>query len=121
MSHVLIVEDDVEVRDMMQLLLRSHSYEAETAGDGLEALERMRTRRPCLVLLDMHMPVMDGWEFRRQQLADPAIADVPVVCITAMFYPEDVERKIGVPCLGKPMDFPSVMRAVQNTCGPAAT
>jgi CheY-like chemotaxis protein len=118
--YVLIVEDDEDVREMMQLLLRSHGYETAIASNGQEALTRMRERRPCVVLLDMHLPVMDGWEFRERQLQDPAIDNVPVVGMTAMFYPEDVERKLGFPCLGKPVDFPSVMRAVERTCGPAS-
>ena len=121
MPYVLIVEDDDDVRKMIQLLLRSHSYETGTAGNGHEALARMRERRPCLVLLDMHMPGMNGWEFREHQLNDPTISDVPVVGMTGMFYPADVERKLGIPCLGKPVEFPSIMRAVQSICGPAST
>src|SRR5687767_13887559 len=103
---------------MMVLLLGSYAYETATARNGAEGLARMRERRPCLVLLDLHMPVMDGWEFRARQLQDPTIADVPVVCITAMFHPQDVERQLGVPCLQKLVDFPSVIRAVENSCGP---
>lgn len=118
MPYVLIVDDEDDARELMVLLLRSHSYETATATNGQEALAFMRERRPCLVLLDIHMSVMDGWEFRERQLQDPAIAGVPVVCVTGMFYPQDVERTIGIPCLGKPVDFPSVIRAVQAACGP---
>ena len=121
MPHVLIVDDDGAVRQMMVLLLRSHGYETETASDGSEALALMRQRRPCLVLLDIKMPVMDGWEFRRRQLEDPALADVPVICMTGMVHPQDVERKVGIPCLRKPLDFPSVMRAVEKFCRPPAS
>ncbi len=116
MSCVLVVDDDSAVRRMILLLLRSDGYETESANDGAEALALMRQRRPCLVLLDINMPLMDGWEFRKQQLADPALADVPVVCITGIVHPEDVERILGVPCLRKPVDFPSLIRAVEKFC-----
>ena len=116
MAYVLVVDDDSAVRRMILLLLRSDGYETEAAKDGAEALALMRHRRPCLVLLDMNMPVVDGWEFRKQQLEDPALADVPVVCITGMVHPEDVERILGVPCLRKPVDFPSLLRSVEKFC-----
>ncbi|MGH9372108.1 MAG: response regulator [Vicinamibacterales bacterium] len=118
MPCVLIVEDDDDIREMMGLLLRSHGYETMSAANGLEALEQMRERRPCIVLLDIHMPLVSGWEFRQRQLEDPALASVPVVCITALFDPEDVVRKMGIPCLAKPPDFPSVIHEVEAACGP---
>jgi len=116
MPCVLVVDDDSAVRRMIVLLLRSDGYETETAKDGAEALALMRQRRPCLVLLDISMPMMDGWEFRKQQLEDPALSNVPVVCMTGMVHPEDVERILGVPCLGKPVGFPSLSRAVEKFC-----
>jgi CheY-like chemotaxis protein len=121
MPLVLIVDDDGAVRRMIGLLLRSHGYKTATASDGAEALRLMRQRRPCLVLLDIKMPVMDGWEFRERQLQDPALADVPVICMTGIVHPEDVERKLGIPCLGKPVDFPSLIRAVEKFCRPPAS
>src|SRR5687767_12098335 len=105
MPCVLIVEDDDDVREFMELLLTSSGYETMSARDGQEALARMRERKPCLVLLDLQMPRMDGWEFRERQLQDVALARVPVVCITAFFDPEQVSRKLGLRCLLKPADF----------------
>jgi CheY-like chemotaxis protein len=121
MASVLVVDDDDAVRHMIVLLLRSHGYETETASDGAQALARMRQRRPSLVLLDISMPIMDGWEFRKHQLDDPALADIPVICMTAMVHPEDVERTLGVPCLGKPVDFSALIRAVVKCCRPPAS
>ena len=63
-SCVLIVEDDDDVREFMELLVSSSGYQTMTARDGQEALLKMRQRKPCLVLLDLQMPRMDGWEFR---------------------------------------------------------
>jgi CheY-like chemotaxis protein len=117
MGYVLIVEDDDDVREFMDLLLSTSGYETMNARDGCEALEKMRARLPCLVLLDLQMPRMDGWEFREHQLRDPSLAQVPVVCITAFYDPRAVSRKLGVPCLVKPADFPTVLREVKNACG----
>jgi CheY-like chemotaxis protein len=117
MPCVLVVDDDSAIRRMIELLLHSEGYETQSARDGAEALVMMRQRRPALVLLDIHMPIMDGWEFRRRQLGDPALADVPVVCITGIVHTEDVERILGLPCLRKPLHFPSVIRTVEKLCG----
>lgn len=76
----------------------------------------MRHQLPCLVLLDM-MPVMDGFEFRRQQLADRALARVPVLCLTGHYEPAQVGTQLGVPCLKKPLHFPDVVNAVERRCG----
>ena len=119
MSCVLIVEDDDDVREFMELLLATSGYETMSAADGAEALEKMRGRLPCLVLLDLQMPRMDGWEFRERQLLDPHLAHVPVVCITAFFEPHIVSRRLGVPCLPKPADFPTVLNQVRAVCGPS--
>ena len=120
MSCVLVVEDDEDVREFMELLLATSGYDTMSAGDGVEALEKMRRRLPCVVLLDLQMPRMDGWQFREQQLQDPRLASVPVVCITAFFEPHIVTRTLGVRCLAKPADFPTVLNAVAAACGPSA-
>jgi CheY-like chemotaxis protein len=117
MACVLIVEDDDDSREMLELLLTSYGYETLTARNGKEALERMRQQRPCLVLLDMQMPVMSGWEFRDHQVHDPALANVPVVCITAVYNPEDIEKKLGLSCIPKTAEFGRVLDAVAGACG----
>jgi two-component system, chemotaxis family, chemotaxis protein CheY len=120
MSCVLVVEDDEDVREFMELLLATSGYETMSAGDGEEALEKMRGRLPCVVLLDLQMPRMDGWQFREHQLRDPRLAHVPVVCITAFVEPHIVTRRLGLKCLTKPADFPSVLSAVQAACDSSA-
>ena len=114
---VLIVEDDTDVREMMQLMIGSAGFDTVGACNGRQALERMREELPCMVLLDLQMPIMDGFEFRRRQLADPRLADVPVVCITAHYDPAAMAANLGVPCLAKPPDFDTVVGAVAATCG----
>jgi CheY-like chemotaxis protein len=117
MPLVLIVEDDPDIREFMELLLLDAGYETMTAENGSRGLERMRARRPCLVLLDLAMPVMDGWEFRKRQLADPDLAGIPVVCVTAAFDPANVSARLNVPCLPKPVSFSAVLNEVQSACG----
>jgi CheY-like chemotaxis protein len=103
----------------MDVLLRSSGYETMTAANGAIGLEMMQQRRPCVVLLDLMMPVMDGWTFRRRQLADPELAPVPVICITAMYNPSEVKRRLDVRCLAKPVDFDQLLDEVSGACGGA--
>ena len=117
MPCVLIVEDDTDVREFMDVLLSTHGFETMTAANGREALERMRARRPCLVLLDLMMPVMDGWQFRAEQLREPAIADVPVVCVTAVAEASERIAGLQAPCLRKPVEFQALLDVVQSVCG----
>jgi two-component system chemotaxis response regulator CheY len=121
MSYVLIVEDDRDLRDMMVFLLQCHSYPARTAANGREALERLREARASLVILDINMPIMSGWEFREQQLADPTIADIPVICLTAQHDPMAVARRTRTRCFRKPADLDVVMREVVGVCGPPSS
>lgn len=121
MPCVLIVEDEPDVREFMELLLQTSGYETMSAQNGLEALEQMRQRRPCVVLLDLMMPVMNGWEFREHQLAEASLADVPVVCVTAVFDPSQVVKRLRIPCVRKPVEFPELLQKVANACGGQAT
>jgi len=105
---------------MLELLLRLELYDVVSAQNGLQALELMRQRVPCAVLLDLMMPVMDGWEFRRHQLQDPTLARVPVLCITAVPNPVEVGARLGLPCLPKPLDSSRLLLEVRQRCGPAA-
>lgn len=116
MPCVLIVEDDADVREFLEFLLADNGYDTASARNGRDALIQMAARKPSVVLLDLNMPVMDGWEFRRQQLDDPGKAGVPVVAVTAHFDPHDVERTLGVKCLKKPMQVDQLLAEVQQAC-----
>ena len=118
MPQVLIVDDDEALRQMLELLVKTSGYDTVTAANGVEGLEQMRRQLPCLVLLDIQMPQMDGFEFRRHQLADPTLARVPVVCLTGHYEPEQVGSQLRVACLKKPLHFPDVIDAVEAQCGP---
>ena len=85
MAAVLLVEDNDDVREMMALALELAGHDVVLAANGREALARLRERpRPCVILLDLMMPVMNGWEFRQALRSEPALRDVPVVVVSAV-------------------------------------
>jgi CheY-like chemotaxis protein len=114
---ILIVDDDEPIVRLIRLFLQTSGYDTMSASNGAEALEQMRQRRPCLVLLDVQMPVMDGFAFREHQMADSELSAVPVVCLTAHYEPEQVTMRLGVHCLRKPPHFPEILDAVEARCG----
>lgn len=116
MPHVLIVDDDSDVREMLEMFLGHSGYTITSAANGAEALQKMRERAPCLVLLDLMMPVMSGWQFRERQLADPGLSNVPVVCITAAYDSQTVSKRLGLPCLQKPVDLEELVSIVHRAC-----
>lgn len=83
-KRVLIVEDEGATREMLALLLESEGYSVASAANGEEALACLRQcERPDVILLDLMMPVMDGWQFRRIQRREPALAEIPVIVVSA--------------------------------------
>jgi CheY-like chemotaxis protein len=116
---VLIVEDDADLREMMAQLLTLEGFRAETVANGRDALEYLRRGdRPEVILLDLMMPVMDGWEFRRRQRADPAVADVPVVVLSALDATRAVDLQEAA-FLKKPLDFDRLLQLVRRYCDPS--
>ena len=99
---VLLVDDDRELRGATADLLRAEGFDVSEAEHGLDALLHLRTALPCpdAVVLDLVMPIMTGWEFREAQLADPAIAGVPVIVLSSC--PADglpFDARLEKPCL----------------------
>jgi CheY-like chemotaxis protein len=83
---IMVVDDDRDIRESLRRLLEEEGFDVQTCPDGLRALEALRAAggdRPDLVILDLMMPVMDGWQFRVRQRADPGLADIPVLAISA--------------------------------------
>ena len=114
---VLVVEDDPATRQLLETCLSLEGFAVQTASNGAEALDRMRECRPCLVLLDLMMPVMSGEQFRARQLEEPALAKVPVVCISAVYNAaERAKRLNAVACVGKPFDVMEVVDLVRSQC-----
>jgi CheY-like chemotaxis protein len=102
---VLIVDDDLPVRTALKELFETEGYAVALAANGRAALNHLRKGlRPCVILLDLMMPEMDGWDFRNAQLADPGLKDIPVVILTAVgFSAETVRAQFGdIPFVPKP-------------------
>ncbi|HUK65936.1 MAG TPA: response regulator [Anaeromyxobacteraceae bacterium] len=114
---VLVVDDDRDIRETLQEVLELEGYEVTTARNGLEALARMRAERPAIVLLDLFMPVMDGLEFRRRQLEEAELAEVPVVVVSAAAGVEDRIASLGVAGhLEKPLRIESLFEVMERHC-----
>jgi CheY-like chemotaxis protein len=113
---VLIVEDDEDLREMMAQLLTLEGFHTATVANGREALEYLHGEsRPDVILLDLMMPVMDGWEFRRQQQADPVLAPVPVIVLSALDQARGSSLKADA-FLKKPLDFDRLLSLVREYC-----
>jgi CheY-like chemotaxis protein len=114
---VLIVEDDADLREMMAQLLVLEGFTVQAVANGREALDYLyRADRPDVILLDLMMPVMDGWEFRRRQLGDSTLSRVPVVVLSALDAAR-VPDLPGVAFLKKPLDFDRLIDLVRRFCG----
>lgn len=116
---VLIVDDDAALRALLVELIEDNGLDAVDAIDGREALEVLHQQPtlPCLILLDLMMPVMNGWEFRQAQLADPALASIPVVVLSAR---ADLQTSavslVAEAYLQKPVDIPRLERLLAQHC-----
>ncbi|WP_307844565.1 response regulator transcription factor [Actinotalea solisilvae] len=95
-QHVLVADDDPDIRDLVAFKLGTAGYEVEVVGDGLAALEHARARPPRLVLLDVMMPGLSGLDVAQQLRADPRTATVPIILLTAKAQESDVEGGFGV-------------------------
>jgi CheY-like chemotaxis protein len=116
---VLVVEDDSEVREILVELLEDHGYRATAAANGLEALQRLRGDgfRPCVIILDLMMPVMDGATFWTEKQRDPALADIPVIVLSAHRHAFEEADLTGVKrFLAKPVDLHRLLGVVGEEC-----
>lgn len=117
-AHVLLVEDNEVNAYLVRFLLEEAGCSVELAPNGLAALQAAAARRPDLVLMDMRMPVLDGHEATRRLKADPALADVPVVALSAQALPQEKAQALAAGCVAhieKPLDaerFVAQLRAL---------
>jgi CheY-like chemotaxis protein len=120
---ILIVEDDPDSRAMLAAMLSLHGYSATLAANGAEGLAHARQSPPCLILLDLMMPVMDGPSFRAEQLADPALAAIPVMVISGRHNAPTMARELGaIGVMAKPIAMNALLDVVRQHCeaGPDA-
>src|SRR2546423_7511398 len=118
MPQILVVEDDEAIRGLLTEVLRDDGYDVREAANGAEALEYVREQRPDLIVLDLMMPVMDGWTFVEECRREPGCDDVPIVVTSASHdLPRTAERlrSLGVrTCLAKPFDVDGLLALVER-------
>jgi CheY-like chemotaxis protein len=114
---ILIVEDERDVREMLAASLELFGHAVITATDGAQAFNMARAHHPCLILLDLMMPVMSGQEFRQAQLANDDIRGIPVVVMSAHHEARKIARQMNAAgCIPKPVDFDALEKLVAQRC-----
>ena len=117
---VLLVDDDPAILDAVTDFLQEEGFKVVSATNGAEALSALRSGLAAdAILLDVMMPLMDGWDFRATQLADPALRDIPIVVITACgFAPETIRQQFRTSdVLAKPLELGHFLQTVRVICG----
>jgi CheY-like chemotaxis protein len=110
---VLVIDDDIDIRVLLELLFEHAGYTVVTAANGMEGLQAARLARPSVIVLDLMMPVMDGREFRLRQVADPELAGIPVIITSAAFnLAQRTDGLDPIAVLPKPLDFDALVSAV---------
>jgi len=121
-EYILVVEDDKDLRDSLCEALELEGYVAVSAENGQAALRHLATgAQPCMILLDLMMPVMDGWTFRAEQRRDPALKDIPVIVFSARLGVANAISSLGVVAgVAKPVDPDRILDLVAQHCRPQA-
>ena len=117
MAKILVVEDNDLNREMLSRRLVKRGYELVYAGDGQEAVDKAAAMRPDLILMDMSLPVMDGWEATRRIRENAALAAVPIIALTAHAMSGDREKAIEAGCNDyepKPVELPSLLEKIER-------
>ncbi len=98
MARILLVEDNEMNRDMLSRRLKKKGHEVATAVNGQEGIDMVATVQPEIILLDMSLPIMDGWEVARRLKGDPAVSDIPIIALTAHAMAGDREKTLKAGC-----------------------
>ncbi len=117
MTRIIIIEDNEMNRDMLSRRLGRRGYEIVIAIDGREGIEKTRMEHPDLVLMDMNLPNVDGWEATRQLKADIETRNIPIIALTAHAMNGDRERSLSAGCDdydSKPLDLPRLLQKMEK-------
>ena len=123
MSRILLVEDHEEIWDFLSRRLKRRGHEVILATDGQEGVDQAGAERPDVILLDMNLPVMDGWTAAGVLKSDPATRPIPIIALTAHAMSGDRERAIAAGCDDyhpKPIDFSLLLTQIDALVGRAA-
>lgn len=116
-ARILLVEDDADTRVLYATALHHAGYDVLIAGTGTAGLAQARTTKPDLILMDMLLPIMDGWEVTSALKSDPETADIPIIALTAYGFVSDEEKALAIGCnsyLAKPCTPSELIVAVHN-------
>jgi two-component system cell cycle response regulator DivK len=116
MATILLVEDHQEIWDFLSRRLKRRGYEVVVAQDGQEGLDKARAEQPDLLLLDMNLPVMDGWTVAQELKGDEATKRIPIIALTAHAMSGDRDKAIAAGCddyHAKPVDFSHLLNQIE--------
>lgn len=117
MVRVLLVEDNEMNRDMLSRRLRRKGFEVDVAIDGEKGVEQAKASHPDIILMDMSLPIVDGWEATRQLKADDATKDIPIIALTAHAMSDDRIRALEAGCDEydtKPVELPRLLAKIRS-------
>jgi two-component system cell cycle response regulator DivK len=121
MTKILLVEDNEMNRDMLSRRLQKQGYEVVMAVDGEEGVEKAQSEAPALILMDMSLPGIDGWEATRRLKAAPQTQKIPVIALTAHAMADDRDKALAAGCDDfdtKPVELPRLLSKIQALLGP---
>jgi Response regulators consisting of a CheY-like receiver domain and a winged-helix DNA-binding domain len=116
MAHILLIEDNEMNRDMLSRRLRRNGYEVSLARDGQEGINKVKILEPDLILMDMGLPILDGWEATRQLKTDLEVAHIPIIALTAYAMAEDRDNALQAGCDDyetKPIELSRLLEKIQ--------
>jgi CheY-like chemotaxis protein len=115
---IVLVDDDADIREALSELLEDRGFQVRTATNGQEALALLHSLSapPSAILLDLMMPLMDGYGFLEQQRKDPALAAIPVAIVTAGHAVDRTRVGLVIPIIGKPINVPTLCRTLDDLC-----
>lgn len=121
MTKILLVEDDEMNRDMISRQLKWERFQVILACDGLEAVQMAQSERPDIILMDMGLPVLTGWQATARIKSSPELQSIPIIALTAFAMVEDREKSLSAGCDAfetKPVNFPRLFALIQRLLAP---
>jgi two-component system, chemotaxis family, chemotaxis protein CheY len=110
---VLVVDDDADIRETLRLALEYEGYSVRTAADGVQAVNAMEAERPCMVILDLMMPVMDGWEVASRMHEEERLSSIPVCVVTATPEWAPADSRL---VMQKPIELRRLLTLLEEWC-----
>jgi CheY-like chemotaxis protein len=116
-EYILLVEDDLDARDSLTMVLEGMGHSVVCASNGREAIDQLqREPQACLILLDLMMPIMNGWEFRTLQKSDPRLSQIPTIVLSALNDPDKLPNSDVVAYFVKPIIPEDLLATVDQYC-----